>query len=86
MEELIKSFTLLFKISSGFVEILYLLILLEVLALLVLQLLFKEGVCSQRFLELLLHPIHCNGVALFYPLKCGLELGNICMAKVSAQH
>jgi hypothetical protein len=86
MEELVKAYTLLFKISSGFAEILHLLVLLEVLALLVLQLLFEEGACGQRFLELLLQPIHRNGVALLYPLKCGLELGNICMAKVLAQH
>jgi hypothetical protein len=46
MEELVKAYAPLFKISSGFAEILYLLILLEVLALLVLQLLFKEGVCG----------------------------------------
>jgi hypothetical protein len=25
-------------------------------------------------------------VALLHPLKCGLELGNICMAEVLAQH
>jgi hypothetical protein len=25
-------------------------------------------------------------VAFLHPLKCGLELGNICMAEVSAQH
>jgi hypothetical protein len=86
MEELVKAFTPLFKISSGFAEIIYLLVLLVVLALLVLRLLFKEGVCGQRFRELLLQPIHRNGVALLYPLKCGLELGNICMAEVSAQH
>jgi hypothetical protein len=35
---------------------------------------------------LLLQPIHRNGMALLHPLKCGLELGNICMAEVSAQH
>jgi hypothetical protein len=46
MEELVKAFMPLFKVSSGFAEILYLLVLLEVLALLVLQLLFKEGVCG----------------------------------------
>jgi hypothetical protein len=86
MEELVKAYTPLFKISSGFAEILYLLVLLEVLALLVLQLLFEEGVCGQRFLELLLQPIHRYGVALLCPLKCGLELGNICMAEISAQH
>jgi hypothetical protein len=86
MEELVKAFTPLVKISSGFAEILYLLVLLKVLALLVLQLLFEEGVCGQRFLELLLQPIHCNGVAFLHPLKCGLELSDICMAEVSAQH
>jgi hypothetical protein len=86
MEELVKAFTPLFKVSGGFAEILYLLVLLEVLALLVLQLLFEEGVCGQGFLELLLQPIHRYGVALLHPLKCGLELGNICMAEVSAQH
>jgi hypothetical protein len=80
MEELVKAFTPLFKFSGGFAEILYLLVLLEILVLLVLQLLFKEHVCGQKFLELLLQPIHCNGVALLHPLKCGLELGNICMA------
>jgi hypothetical protein len=86
MEELVKAFTPLVKISSGFAEILYLLVLLEVLALLVFQLLFEEGVCGQRFLELLLLPIHRNGMGLLHPLKCGLELGNICMVEVSAQH
>jgi hypothetical protein len=86
MEELVKAYTPLFKISSGFAEILYLLVLLEVLALLVLQLLFEEGVCGQRFLELLLQPIHRNGMALLHPIKRGLELGNICMADISAQH
>jgi hypothetical protein len=86
MEELVKAFTPLFKFSSGFAEILYLLLPLQVQALLVLELLFEGGVCGQRFLELLVQPIHCNGVALLHPLKCGLELGNICMAEVSAQH
>jgi hypothetical protein len=85
MEELVKAFTPLLKFSGGFAEVLYLIVFLEVLVLLVLQLLFEEGVCGQRFLELLLQPIHRNGVALLHPLKCGLELGNICMAKVSAQ-
>jgi hypothetical protein len=47
IEYLVKAITLLFKFGSGFAEILYLLVLLEVLALLVLQLLFKEGVCGQ---------------------------------------
>jgi hypothetical protein len=86
MEELVKAFTPLFKISSGFAEILYLLVFLEVLALLVLQLLFEEGVFGQGFPELFIQPIHHNGMALLHPLKCGLELGSICMAEVSAQH
>jgi hypothetical protein len=86
MEELVKAFTPLFKISSGFAEILYLLVLLKVMALLVLQLPFEEGVCGQRYLELLLQPIHRNGMAFLHPLKCGLELSNICMAEVLAQH
>jgi hypothetical protein len=85
MEELVKAYTPLFKVSSGFAEIRYLLVLLLALVLLVLQLLFEKGVCGQRFLELLLQPIHHNGVALLHPLKCGLELGSICMAEVSAQ-
>jgi hypothetical protein len=36
--------------------------------------------------QLLLLPIHRNGVAFLHPLKCGLELGNIYMAELSAQH
>ena len=81
IEELIKAISPLFKFGGGFAKILYLLVLLQVLAFLVLQLLFKEGVCGPRFLELLLQPIHRNGVALLHPLKCGLELGSICMAE-----
>jgi hypothetical protein len=86
MEELVKAFTPLFKFSGGFAEILYLLLSLKVLTPLVLQLLFEEGVCGQRFLELLLQPIHRNGVALLHPLKFGLERGSICMVELSAQH
>jgi hypothetical protein len=47
IEDLIKAITLLVKIGGGFAEILYLLLLLEVLALLVLQLFFEKGVCGQ---------------------------------------
>jgi hypothetical protein len=47
MEELVKAFTPLFKFSGGFAEILYLLILLQALALLVLQLLLEDGVSGQ---------------------------------------
>jgi hypothetical protein len=30
-------------------------------------------------------PFHRNSVALFHPLECGLKLGNLCTAEVSAQ-
>jgi hypothetical protein len=86
MEELVKAFTPLLKISGGFAEVRYLLVLLLALVFLVLQLLFEEGICGQRYLELLLQPIHRYSVALLHPLKCGLELGNICMAELSAQN
>jgi hypothetical protein len=46
MEELVKAFASLFKFSDGFAEILYLLVLLQALALLVLQLLLEDGVCG----------------------------------------
>jgi hypothetical protein len=85
IENLVKASMPLLKIGGGSAEILCLLVLLEALAFLVLQLLFEEGVCGQRFLELLLQPIHRNSVALLHPLKCGLELGSICMVEVSAQ-
>jgi hypothetical protein len=45
--DLVKAITLLFKFGGGFAEILYLLVLLEVLALLVLQLFFEEGIRGQ---------------------------------------
>jgi hypothetical protein len=47
IENLVKASMSLLKSRGGFAEILYLLLLLEVLALLVLQLLFEEGVCGQ---------------------------------------
>jgi hypothetical protein len=86
MENLVETRVSLLKNSGGFAEILYLLLPLKVLALLVLKLLFEGGVCGQRFLELLLQPIHRNGVALLHPLKFGLERSSICMAELSAQH
>jgi hypothetical protein len=49
---------------------------------LVLELLFEVGVFGQRFLELSLQPLHCNGVTLLHPLKSGLQLGNICMEEI----
>jgi hypothetical protein len=47
IEELVKTISPLFKFGGGFVEILYLLVLLQVLAFLVLQLLFEEGIRGQ---------------------------------------
>jgi hypothetical protein len=47
IEELVKAISPLFKFSGGFAEILYLLVLLQVLAFLVLQLLFEEGIRGQ---------------------------------------
>jgi hypothetical protein len=47
IEELVKAISLLFKFGGGSVEILYLLLLLQVLAFLVLQLLFEEGIRGQ---------------------------------------
>jgi hypothetical protein len=47
MEELVKAFTPLLKISGGFAEVRYLLILLLALVFLVLQLPFEGGVFGQ---------------------------------------
>jgi hypothetical protein len=44
IEELVKAISLLFKFGGGYAEILYLLMLLQVLVFLVLELLFKEGI------------------------------------------
>jgi hypothetical protein len=86
MKDLVKTRVSLLKNSGGFAEILYLLLPLKVLALLVLKLLFEGGVCGQRFLELLMQPIHHNVMALLHPLKFGLERSSICMAELSAHH
>jgi hypothetical protein len=86
MEDLVETRVSLLKNSGGFAEILYLLLPLQVLVLLVLKLLFEGGVCGQRFLELLMQPIHRNGVALLHPLKFRLERSSVCMAKLLAQH
>jgi hypothetical protein len=72
IEDLVKAILLILKFGGGFAEILYLLVLLQVLAFLVLKVLFKEGIRGQRFLELLMQPLHRNSVALFHPLECGL--------------
>jgi hypothetical protein len=44
IEDLVEAILSLFKVSGGFTEILYLLLLLAVLAFLVLELLFEEGI------------------------------------------
>jgi uncharacterized membrane protein len=44
IEDLVKAILPLFKFGGGFAEILYLLVLLQVLAFLVLKLLFEEGI------------------------------------------
>jgi hypothetical protein len=86
IEDLVEAILPLFKLSGGFAEILYLLLLLAVLAFLVLELLFEEGIRGQRFLELLVQPLHRNSMTLFHPLECGLQLGSICMAEIIAEY
>jgi hypothetical protein len=86
IEDLVEAILPLLKFSGGFPEILYLLFLLAVLAFLVLELLFKEGIRGQRFLELLVQPLNRDSMALFHPLKCGLQLGNICMVEIIVEY
>jgi hypothetical protein len=83
---LVKAPPLIFKINGGLAEVIHLLVLLAVLALLVLEFLFKEGVFGQGFLELRLQPLHRNGVTLLHPLESGLQLSSICMAKIIAEY
>jgi hypothetical protein len=47
IKDLVEAILPLFKISDGFAEILYLFLLLAVLAFLVLELLFEEGIRGQ---------------------------------------
>jgi hypothetical protein len=86
IKDLVEAILPLFKVSGGFTEILYLLLLLAVLVFLVLELLFEEGIRGQRFLELLLQPLHRDSMALFHPLECGLQLSSICMAEIIAKY
>jgi hypothetical protein len=86
IEDLIEAILLFFKLSGGFAEILHLLLLLAVLAFLVIELLFEEGIRGQRFLELRVQPLHHNSMALFHPLECGLQLGSICMVEIIAEY
>jgi hypothetical protein len=86
VKDLIEAFLPLFKISGGFAEILHLFLLLVVLALLVLESIFEEGIRGQKFLELRLQPLHRNSVTLFHHLESGLQLGSICMAEIMAEY
>jgi hypothetical protein len=86
IEDLVEAILLLFKVGGGLTEILYLLFLLAVLAFLVLELLFEEGIRGQRFLELLLQPLHRDSVALFHPVEFGLQLGSIYMTEIIAKY
>jgi hypothetical protein len=86
IEDLVEAILPLFKVGGGLTEILYLLLLLVVLAFLVLELLFEEGIRGQRFFELLLQSLHRDSVALFHPLECGLQLGSIYMTEIIAKY
>jgi hypothetical protein len=86
IEDFIEAILPLFKFGGGFMKILYLLLLQAVLAFLVLEFLFEEGIRGQRFLELLLQPLHRDSMALFHPLECGLQLGSICMAEIITEY
>jgi hypothetical protein len=86
IKDLVEAILPLFKLSSGFAEILHLLLLLAVLAFLVLELLLEEGIQGQRFLELRVQPLHRDSMTLFHPLECGLQLGSICMAEIIAEY
>jgi hypothetical protein len=86
IEDLVEAILPLLKIGGDFTEILYLLLLLVLLAFPVLELLYEEGIRGQRFLELLLQPLHRDSMALFHPLECGLQLGSICMAEIIVKY
>jgi hypothetical protein len=86
IEDLVEAILPLFKLSGGFTEILYLLLNLAVLAFLVLELLFEESIRGQRFLKLLVQPLHRDSMALFHPLECGLQHGSICVEEIIAEY
>jgi hypothetical protein len=86
VKDLVEAPPSILKIDGGLAEIVHLLLLLTVLALLVLKLLFEEGVFSQGFQELRLQPLHRNGVTPFHTLESGLQLCNICMAEIIAEY
>jgi hypothetical protein len=85
-KDIVKAFSLIFKVNGGFAKVLNFLLLLEVSAFLVLEFLLEEGVRGQRFMELRLQPLHRNGVPLFYPLKSGSQLSSIFMAKITMEY
>jgi hypothetical protein len=74
IKDLVEAILPLFKLSGGFAEILYILMLLAVLAFLVLEFLFGEGIRGQRFLELCVQPLHRDSMALFYPSSVDFSL------------
>jgi hypothetical protein len=74
VKDLVEAPPLIFKINGGLAEVVDFLLLLAVLALLVLELLFKEGVFGQGFLELHLQPLHRNGVTLLHPSRVAYSL------------
>jgi hypothetical protein len=86
VKDLVEAPPLIFKINGGLAEVVHLLLLLAFLALLVLELLFEEGVFGQGFLELCLQPLHRNSVTLLHPLESGLQLSSICMAEIIAEY
>jgi hypothetical protein len=65
IEDLVKAILPLFKFGGGFAEILYLLVLLQVLVFLVLKLLFKEGIRGQRFWSCCCNP----SIAIAWPFS-----------------
>jgi hypothetical protein len=83
VKDLIEAPPLIFKINGGLAKVIHLLLLL---ALLVLEMLFKAGVFGQGFLELHLQPLHRNGVTLLHPLESGLQLGSIYLAEIIAEY
>jgi hypothetical protein len=86
VKDLVEAPPLIFKINGVLAEVVHLLLHLAVLVLLVLELLFKEGVFGQGFLEFCLQPLHRNGVTLLHPLESVLLLSSICTTEIIAEY
>jgi hypothetical protein len=86
VKDLVESPPLICKISGDLAEVVHLLLLLAGMALLVLELLLKEGVFGQGLMELHFQPLHRNGVTLLHPLESGLQCSNVCMAEIIAEY